>query len=51
MDLNYLYHRRGVSMLRAQHADCAPSQRAHQSMASRYAARIADLRRDGWRPA
>lgn len=43
MDLNYLYHRRGVSLLRAGHAECEPSRLAHLSMARRYASRIANF--------
>lgn len=43
MDLNYLYHRHGVSLLRAGHAACEPSRRAHLSMARQYASRIVNF--------
>ena len=44
MDLNYLFHRHGVSLLMADHAACATSRRAHREMAAAYAVRIADYR-------
>jgi len=44
MDLNYLYHRRGVSLLMAAKASCEPSRNAHLDLARRYVARIAELR-------
>ena len=40
MDLNYLYHRKGVSHLMAQKASCDPSRRAHLALASAYGERI-----------
>jgi len=45
MDLNYLYHRRGVSLLRASSAQCDASRAAHRSLAKGYSARIADAHR------
>ena len=42
MDLNYLFHRHGVSLLMADNASCADARRAHRTMAKGYAARIAD---------
>jgi hypothetical protein len=44
MDLNNLYHRRGVALLMAARATCAPSRKAHHVMAASYAARIAERR-------
>jgi hypothetical protein len=46
MDLNYLYHRRGTSLLLAAHARCEPSRAAHLGLARGYVARIDELRRD-----
>lgn len=43
MDLNYLYHRRGVSLLRAQDAICEQSRAAHSAAAARFANRIANI--------
>lgn len=40
MDLNYLYHRLGVSRLMADRAACEPSRQAHNDLARSYAARI-----------
>lgn len=44
MDLNYLFHRHGMSLLMANHAACDTSRRAHREMAAAYAVRIADYR-------
>ena len=44
MDLNYLYHRRGKSLLMAAHAACENSRNAHLGLARGYVARIAELR-------
>jgi len=44
MDLNYLYHRRGVSLARADTAACAPSRQAHLGLFAGYGARIAAAR-------
>jgi hypothetical protein len=44
MDLNYLYHRRGVSLTLAHQATCTPSRDAHLGLARAYAARIAAAR-------
>jgi hypothetical protein len=43
MDLNYLYHRHGVSLIMAEHAGCDRSRYAHRSLAAGYAERIARL--------
>lgn len=45
MDLNYLYHRRGVSLLMARNAACEKSRDVHAALARAYAARIGDARR------
>jgi hypothetical protein len=44
MDLNYLYHRRGKSMMMAAQARCERSREAHLDLAHGYVARIAALR-------
>ena len=44
MDLNYLYHRRGQSLMMACNATCEPSRTAHLALASGYVARIQQLR-------
>lgn len=41
MDLNYLYHRHGVSLWMMTNAACARSRDAHRSFAAAYANRIA----------
>jgi hypothetical protein len=41
VDLNYLYHRRGVSLIMAGRANCDRSRTAHRSLAAAYAQRIA----------
>ena len=41
MDLNYLYHRHGVSLIMAARASCDRSRDAHRSLAAAYAERIA----------
>ena len=41
MDLNYLYHRHGVSLVMAARASCDRSREAHRSLAAAYAKRIA----------
>ena len=46
MDLNYLYHRRGKSLLMAASASCERSRNAHLELARGYVARIADFRRE-----
>ena len=43
MDLNYLYHRRGISALLAANASCERSREAHRGLAVGYADRIARL--------
>ena len=45
MDLNYLYHRHGISLLLADQASCAESRNAHLGLAAAYAARISDASR------
>jgi len=47
MDLNYLYHRRGVSLARSSDAACAASRAAHLGLLRGYEARIASRRRLG----
>jgi hypothetical protein len=44
MDLNYLYFRRGKSLLMAARASCERSRNAHLDLARGYFARIAELR-------
>ena len=46
MDLNYLYHRRGQSLMMAAHAACEPSRDAHLALARGYIVRIAACRLD-----
>ena len=48
MDLNYLYLRRQVSLVRAERAACAPSRAVHQDLARRYGALIALARAAIW---
>lgn len=43
MDLNYLYHRRGVSLFRAQNASCLEARRVHGALAKGYRRQIATL--------
>jgi hypothetical protein len=45
MDLNYLYHRRGVSLARAGRAACEPSRSAHLGLFRAYHQRIVQDRR------
>jgi hypothetical protein len=45
MDLNYLYHRRGKSLLMAAQASCERSRNAHMELARGYVARIVQMRR------
>lgn len=44
MDLNYLYLRRGVSLVRARDAGCAASHAAHLGLYEAYGQRIAARR-------
>ena len=44
MDLNYLYQRRGESLLKAAQASCEKSRDAHLALARGYVARIAEAR-------
>jgi hypothetical protein len=48
MDLNYLYHRHGISLMKAELAACDRSREAHRGFAAAYAERIADRVRDAW---
>jgi len=36
MDLNYVYHRRQISLMRAARAACGPSRAAHEGLARLY---------------
>ena len=45
MDLNYLYHRHGTSLMLAEQASCAQSRSSHRQLAAGYAARIGALLR------
>jgi len=49
MDLNYLYHRHGVSLIMAAHAECQNSRAVHQALAAAYASRISDTLRNNRR--
>jgi hypothetical protein len=40
LDLNYLFHRRGVSLVRADAAACEPARQAHLELFRAYGARI-----------
>lgn len=44
MDLNYLYQRRGKSLLMAAQASCEQSRNAHLTLARGYVERIAEIR-------
>jgi len=44
MDLNYIYHRRGVERLRAETAACERSRAAHGELSERYRALIREAR-------
>ena len=44
MDLNYLYQRRGKSLLMAAQASCEESRNAHLALARGYVERIAETR-------
>jgi hypothetical protein len=50
MDLNYLYHRRGISLFMSQNAACEQSRAAHLGLVGGYAARIAEAKRRLRRP-
>ena len=45
MDINYLYYRQQVSLMRADAAQCAASRSAHQSLAGHYADRLGCAKR------
>jgi hypothetical protein len=47
MDLNYLYHRRGQSLMMACNATSEPARTAHLGLARGYVARIALVREAG----
>jgi hypothetical protein len=46
MDLNYLYHRRGVESFMAENAGCVRSRAAHRAYARAYTGRIISLKRE-----
>jgi hypothetical protein len=46
MDLNYLYHRRGESLVMAERASSAEARTAHLGLAAGYADSIARARRE-----
>lgn len=46
MDLNYLYHRRGIATFMARHAACERSRRAHGAFARAYTSHIARVKRE-----
>lgn len=46
MDLNYLYHRRGQSLMMAARASCEEARNAHLALSLGYVARIEALRLD-----
>jgi hypothetical protein len=50
MDLNYLYHRRGIALLMSENAACEESRAAHLGLVAAYAAKIAEVRRSTARP-
>jgi len=50
VDLNYLYHRRGISLFMSQNAACERSRAAHLGLVGGYAARIAEAKRRLRRP-
>ena len=45
MDLNYLYHRRGKSLMMAANATCEAARNAHLALSLAYVERIERLRR------
>jgi hypothetical protein len=46
MDLNYLYHRRGIATYMARHAACSNAREAHGAFARAYSGRIDQVKRD-----
>lgn len=46
MDLNYLFHRHQVSLMRADAASCPPSRAAHVGLVRGYAQRIRAVQDD-----
>jgi hypothetical protein len=46
LDLNQLFYRQQVSLMRADRAACVSSRHAHRGLASGYGLRIAEIRRD-----
>ncbi|QIK96410.1 hypothetical protein G7076_08105 [Sphingomonas sp. HDW15A] len=46
MDLNYLFHRRGVALLMADNASCERSQAAHLALADAYSEQISAAQPD-----
>jgi len=47
MDLNYLYHRYGISLQMAENAGCQSSRGVHRKLAEAYAAQIAEAKMHG----
>lgn len=47
MDLNYLYHRYGISLQMAENAACDCSRIVHQKLADGYAVQIEDAKLHG----
>ena len=46
MDLNYLYHRRGVATYLARHAACGKAREVHRAFARAYSGRIDRMKSD-----
>lgn len=46
MDLNYLYHRRGVATYLARHATCGKTRETHRAFARAYTGRIDRMKQD-----
>jgi hypothetical protein len=45
-DLNYLYHRQQIALIRADYAPTAEARRGHQRIAGKYREMIVNFRRD-----
>jgi hypothetical protein len=50
MDLNYLYHRHGVSLIMSSNAACERSRAAHRGLVAGYARRISEAKSERARP-
>jgi hypothetical protein len=46
MDLNYLYHRRGIASFMAENGGCSRSRAVHRAFARAYTGRIVRLKRE-----